>query len=73
MSCEDVGEVLRLYLDGVLKDVADRRVDNHLDECPGCDFEVAVYEAARESLRRQDGRLSAETVRRLRAFGEEIA
>ncbi len=73
MSCHQVGEVLQQYLDGHIDPDRARRIEAHLDECRRCGMEAATYERIKSTLAAQRPEVSAESVDRLREFGERLA
>jgi anti-sigma factor RsiW len=73
MSCRQVGRLLQRYLDGELDEVAARRVMRHLEDCRRCGLEAAAYAEIKATLARRGAQVPAETVSRLREFGERIA
>jgi anti-sigma factor RsiW len=73
MSCRQVGRLLQRYLDHDLDEVATRRIMRHLDDCRRCGLEVAVYTEIKASLARRGADVPADTLDRLRAFGERLA
>lgn len=73
MSCHQVGEVLQEFLDGHLDDERARRIEAHLEECRRCGMEAEAYERIKASLAASRPDLPAESVERLREFGERLA
>jgi predicted anti-sigma-YlaC factor YlaD len=72
MSCRQVGRLLQRYLDHDLDDVTARRIMRHLDDCRRCGLEAAVYTEIKASLARRGADVPADTLDRLRAFGERL-
>ena len=73
MSCHQVGEVLQQYLDGQIDPERAGRIEAHLDECRRCGMEAETYERIKTTLAEQRPEVSAESVDRLREFGERLA
>jgi anti-sigma factor RsiW len=73
MSCRQVGRLLQRYLDHDLDEVAARRIMRHLDDCRRCGLEAAAYTEIKASLARRGVNVPADTLDRLRAFGERLA
>jgi anti-sigma factor RsiW len=71
-SCIKVMGILQSYLDGHTDEVTARRVANHLEACRRCGLEAATYRELKASLARQVPHVDADTVRRLRAFGQAL-
>jgi anti-sigma factor RsiW len=73
LTCHEVGEILQQYLDGHVD--ADRagRIEIHLEECRRCGLEAETYERIKATLAAQRPDIPAESVARLRAFGEQLA
>ncbi|MHB8170661.1 MAG: DUF4349 domain-containing protein [Thermincolia bacterium] len=46
MNCEEMKELLSCYIDGVLEDKEMKDVENHLEQCPYCQQELADLKAA---------------------------
>lgn len=72
MSCAEVGVVLQQYLDGELDAATAPLVDAHLEMCRECGLEASIYTDVKEALAEQGG-LPADSVRRLREFGQRLA
>jgi anti-sigma factor RsiW len=51
MRCEEMRELLDLYLDGELPEETARKVDRHLLRCPACAYEARALEQTRTMLR----------------------
>jgi len=73
MSCHQVGEVLQQYLDGHIDADRASRIEAHLDECRRCGMEADTYERIKSTLASQRPQVPAESVARLREFGERLA
>lgn len=73
LTCREVGEILQIYLDGHLD--ADRagRIETHLDECRRCGLEAETYDHIKVTLAAQRPDIPAESIDRLRVFGEQLA
>ncbi len=71
-TCAEVAAVLQTYLDGGTDDLTARRVRRHLDRCRRCGLEAETYQAIKEALARHDRDIEAETLERLKAFGERL-
>lgn len=74
MTCHQVGELLQHYLDGELDD-ADRsaRIHEHLEECRRCGMEAETYERIKSTIAAERPAIPADSIERLRAFGERLA
>ncbi len=74
LSCGEVGRLLQRYLDGELDGAAEvDALAAHLDECEGCGLEADTYRRIKATLEARRTPVSAETVERLRQFGERLA
>ena len=73
MSCEEVGRWLQHYLDGELDDRRSERLAAHLDDCRRCGLEADTYRRIKQSLTEQQSTVPADSLARLREFGERIA
>lgn len=73
MDCHAVAKVLQQYLDGHLDDQRSFRLEAHLEECRRCGLEVQTYERIKASLADRRAPLPADSVARLREFGERLA
>ena len=73
MDCHQVGELLQHYLDGRIDADRARRIEAHLEECRRCGMEVDTYERIKATLAAHRPEVPAESVDRLRAFGERLA
>jgi len=72
-TCAEVAQVLQSYLDGHVDDLTARRVRRHLEHCRRCGLEAETYQAIKDSLGRRDHDLDAQSLERLRAFGQRLA
>jgi anti-sigma factor RsiW len=72
MTCDEVGEWLQHFLDDELDDRRSARLAAHLDACRRCGLEVDVYRQIKHTLADSAAPLSAESVARLREFGERL-
>jgi len=73
MDCHQVGELLQHYLDGHIDADRARRIEAHLEECRRCGMEAETYERIKATLAAHRPEVPAESVDRLRAFGERLA
>ncbi len=73
MSCHQVGEVLQQYLDEEIDAERASRIEAHLEECRRCGMEAETYERIKATLAAQRPDVPAESVDRLREFGEQLA
>lgn len=73
MDCHQVGELLQRYLDGHIDADRARRIEAHLEECRRCGMEADTYERIKATLAAHRPEVPAESVDRLRAFGERLA
>lgn len=73
MQCDEVGRLLQHYLDGHLDERRAARLAAHLKDCRRCGLEVNTYERIKSSLAERRGSVPAESLARLREFGERIA
>jgi len=73
MSCHQVGEVLQQFLDGHIDAERAGRIEEHLEECRRCGMEVETYERIKATLAARRPEVPAESIDRLRAFGERLA
>lgn len=73
MQCDEVGKLLQHYLDGHLDERRGARLAAHLEDCRRCGLEASTYERIKESLAERRGSVPAESLARLREFGERIA
>lgn len=73
LTCAELGELLQRYLDeDVETDVADR-IDAHLEACRRCGLEAETYRRIKASLASRRIEVPAESLDRLRRFGEQLA
>lgn len=72
MSCRQVGRLLQRYLDHDVDEVAARRIMRHLEDCQRCGLESAAYTEIKAALARRGSDVPADTLTRLRAFGERL-
>lgn len=72
-TCAEVAEVLQSYLDGHVDDLTARRVRRHLEHCRRCGLEAETYEAIKDALARRGHDVDAQSLDRLRAFGQRLA
>lgn len=73
MQCDEVGRLLQHYLDGHLDERRAARLAAHLEDCRRCGLEADTYERIKSSLAERRGSVPAESLARLREFGERIA
>ena len=73
MDCHEVGELLQHYLDGHIDADRAQRIEAHLDECRRCGMEAETYERIKATLAAHRPEVPADSVDRLRAFGERLA
>lgn len=73
MSCHQVGKVLQQYLDGGIDADQAARIEAHLEECRRCGMEADTYERIKATLAARRSDIPAESVGRLREFGERLA
>lgn len=73
LDCHQVGEMLQYYLDGEIDAVRDDKIAAHLDACRQCGLEAETYERIRTALAGRRPDVSAESIARLREFGERLA
>ena len=72
-QCRHVGPVLQSYLDGAVDEATRMRVERHIAACRRCGREARVYAEIKAALARTGRRSDTEAVRRLQAFGSELA
>jgi anti-sigma factor (TIGR02949 family) len=72
MSCDEVGRWLQHYLDRELDDRRSARLAAHLEDCRRCGLEADTYRRIKRSLAEQQSPVPAETLARLREFGDRI-
>ncbi len=51
MRCDELRDLLDLYLDNELQEEAARKLDRHLLRCPNCAYEARTLEQTRAMLR----------------------
>ncbi|MDX2379765.1 MAG: anti-sigma factor [Acidimicrobiia bacterium] len=73
ISCHQVGEILQQYLDGHIDAERASRIEEHLEACRRCGMEAETYEQIKVTLANQRSDVPAESVDRLREFGERLA
>ena len=73
MTCNEVGQWLQHYLDGQLDDRRSQRLSAHLEDCRRCGLEADTYRRIKHSLADHQTVVSADSLARLREFGERIA
>ncbi|MEX2625902.1 MAG: zf-HC2 domain-containing protein [Ilumatobacteraceae bacterium] len=73
LDCHAVAEQLQEYLDGEIDaDTADR-IAEHLEVCRACGLEAETYERIKAALQARRSDVPADSVERLREFGERLA
>ena len=72
-TCAEVAQVLQSYLDGQVDDLTARRVRRHLEHCRRCGLEAETYDAIKDALARRGHDVDAQSLDRLRAFGQRLA
>jgi hypothetical protein len=73
LSCPEVGRLLQRFLDEELADDAEiEMLSAHLDECLRCGLEADTYRKIKHALAVRRTPVPAESVERLRAFGERL-
>ena len=73
MTCSEVVKLLQHFLDGHLDERRSVRLAAHLEDCRRCGLEADTYERIKHSLAERQGTLPADSLARLREFGERIA
>lgn len=74
LDCHAVAEQLQQYLDAELDDEDRARlIALHLDKCRDCGLEAAAYERIKSTLSASAPDVPAESLERLRSFGERLA
>jgi anti-sigma factor RsiW len=73
MTCEEVGKLLQEYLDDQLDEARAGRLAAHLEECRRCGLEADTYRQIKHSLASSQGDLPADSLARLRDFGQRLA
>jgi len=51
MRCDELRDLLDLYLDNELSEESRRKMDRHLLRCPACSYEVRTLEQTHSMLR----------------------
>jgi anti-sigma factor (TIGR02949 family) len=72
LDCHAVGKVLQEYLDGHIDADRARRIEEHLEACRRCGMEADTYERIKSTLAAQRSEMPADSVERLREFGERL-
>lgn len=73
MTCPEVGRLLQRYLDDELHADADAEMlSEHLELCRRCGLEADTYAKIKTALASRRAEVPAESVDRLRAFGERL-
>jgi anti-sigma factor RsiW len=72
LDCRQVGEVLQAYLDGHIDAERAKQIEEHLEACRQCGLEAETYERIKSTLAAQRPEVPADSVERLRAFGERL-
>lgn len=72
IDCHEVGKVLQAYLDGHIDAERARRIEAHLEECRRCGMESDTYERIKAALAAQRPEVPADSIERLREFGERL-
>ena len=73
LMCPEVGRLLQRYLDGEIDELKAQRIARHLEDCRRCGMKAETYVAIKRSLHEHRPSVPADTVERLRAFGERLA
>ena len=73
MTCADVLDVLQSYIDGETDEDTARKVLAHLDACPPCERQSAVFIRIKASLSRRSKPIDPEVMQALTSFGERVA
>jgi anti-sigma factor RsiW len=73
MDCRQVGELLQPYLDGQVDADRAQLIEQHLGTCGWCETEAETYARIKATLARLRIELPAESVERLREFGQRLA
>ena len=73
MNCHQVGEVLQQYLDEYIDADKAGRIAAHLEQCRRCGMDADTYRRIKATLAAQEPDVPAESVERLREFGERLA
>jgi mycothiol system anti-sigma-R factor len=59
MLCDDVKRVVYFFLDGSLSDRKLHEFQNHLDDCPDCNWRTLLHRRLREFVRNRLNPVSA--------------
>ncbi len=73
IDCHEVGELLQQYLDGHIDLERAGRIEAHLEACRRCGLEADTYERIKATLASHRPEMPAESIDRLRSFGESLA
>jgi anti-sigma factor RsiW len=73
MTCTEVGKLLQRYLDGHLDPPRGERLSAHLEDCRRCGLEADTYERIKLSLGGDAFPVPADSLARLREFGDRLA
>jgi len=73
MQCDEVGRLLQHYIDGHLDERRANRLAAHLEDCLRCGLEANTYQRIKGSLAERRGSVPADSLARLREFGERLA
>lgn len=71
-DCHAVGRRLQSYLDGELDDRTRAEIAAHLEACRDCGLEFSTYREVKTSLSRERTPVPADTLERLRRFGDDL-
>lgn len=76
ITCSEANELIQFYVDKLVDKLgdtdADTGVEEHVGECPPCEFEVLVYQRIIESLERRRPHVPPDTAERLNRFCSEL-
>jgi predicted anti-sigma-YlaC factor YlaD len=73
MDCEEVAALLQHYLDGHVDAERADRIAAHLEDCRRCGLEAEAYERIKVTLAAHRPDVPADSMERLREFGERLA
>ncbi len=73
MDCQEVAALLQHFLDGHLDAQRADRVAAHLEDCRRCGLEAETYERIKVTLAAHRREVPADSIERLREFGERLA
>ncbi len=73
LTCREVGKVLQSYLDEQIDTERAAQIEVHLEECRRCGLDAETYERIKATLAAQRPVIPAESIDRLRVFGERLA